>query len=70
MQDNFNTAYNIAEEILKTLVPVTDQDIVSAVNKATMIYPDVDKELLKNTLLANYATQIDDFKERNACQRL
>ena len=62
MQDHFNTAYNIAEEILKTLAPVTDKHIVTAVNQATMIYPDVDKELLKNTLLANHATQIDDFK--------
>lgn len=61
MQDHFNTAYNIAEEILKTLAPVTDKHIVTAVNQATMIYPDVDKELLKNTLLANHATQIDDF---------
>ena len=52
MQDHFNTAYNIAEEILKTLAPVTDKHIVTAVNQATMIYPDVDKELLKNTLLA------------------
>ena len=62
MQDHFNTAYNIAEEILKTLAPVTDKHIVTTVNQATMIYPDVDKELLKNTLLANHATQIDDFK--------
>lgn len=62
MQDHFNTAYNIAEEILKTLAPVTDKHIVTAVNQATMIYPYVDKELLKNTLLANHATQIDDFK--------
>lgn len=62
MQDHFNTAYNIAEEILKTLAPVSDKHIVTAVNQATMIYPDVDKELLKNTLLANHATQIDDFK--------
>lgn len=62
MQNHFNTAYNIAEEILKTLAPVTDKDIVTAVSQATMIYPDVDTELLKNTLLANYATQIDDFK--------
>lgn len=62
MQDHFNTAYNIAEEILKTLAPVTDKDIVTAVSQATMIYPDVDTELLKNTLLENYATQIDDFK--------
>ena len=62
MQDHFNTAYNIAEEILKTLAPVTDKHIVTAVNQATMIYPAVDKELLKNTLLANHATQIDDFK--------
>ena len=51
MQDHFNTAYNIAEEILKTLAPVTDKHIVTAVNQATMIYPDVDKELLKNTHL-------------------
>ena len=47
---------------MKTLAPVTDKHIVTAVNQATMIYPDVDKELLKNTLLANHATQIDDFK--------
>ena len=62
MQDHFNTAYNIAEEILKSMAPITDQDIITAVNQATMIYPDVDKDLLKNSLLANYATQIDDFK--------
>lgn len=62
MQDHFNTAYNIAEEILKSMAPITDQDIITAVNQATMIYPDVDKNLLKNSLLANYATQIDDFK--------
>lgn len=57
MQDHFNTAYNIAEEILKSMAPITDQDIITAVNQATMIYPDVDKDLLKNSLLANYATQ-------------
>ena len=62
MQDHFNTAYNIAEEILKSMAPITDKDIITAVNQATMIYPDVDKDLLKNSLLANYATQIDDFK--------
>lgn len=62
MQDHFNTAYNITEEILKSMAPITDQDIITAVNQATMIYPDVDKDLLKNSLLANYATQIDDFK--------
>lgn len=62
MQDHFNTAYNIAEEILKSMAPITDQDIITAVNQATMIYHDVDKDLLKNSLLANYATQIDDFK--------
>ena len=56
MQDHFNTAYNIAEEILKTLAPVTDKHIVTAVNQATMIYPDVDKELLKWKLLANHVT--------------
>ena len=44
------------------MAPITDQDIITAVNQATMIYPDVDKDLLKNSLLANYATQIDDFK--------
>lgn len=62
MQDHYNTAYNIAEEILKSMASIKDQNIITAVNQATMIYPDVDKDLLKNSLLANYATQIDDFK--------
>lgn len=62
MQDHYNTAYNIADEILKSMASITDQDIITAVNQATMIYPDVNKDLLKNSLLANYATQIDDFK--------
>ena len=53
MQDHFYTAYNIAEEILKSMAPITDKDIITAVNQATMIYPDVDKDLLKNSLLAN-----------------
>ncbi|MDY4731290.1 MAG: Z1 domain-containing protein [Prevotella sp.] len=44
------------------MASIKDQNIITAVNQATMIYPDVDKDLLKNSLLANYATQIDDFK--------
>lgn len=62
MQDAFQTAYNIAEELLEHYSPVTDQDIIKAVAQSTSLFPDVDKELLKKMLLANHVTQIDDYK--------
>ena len=62
MPDIFQKAYSIAEEILNGNKPVTDKDIVDAVEKSMRIYPDIDRGLLEKTLLANYATQVDDYK--------
>ena len=62
MQDDFQTAYNIADELLENLKPVTDKDIVAAVDKCMLLFQDLDRNLLEKTLLANHATQVDDFK--------
>lgn len=62
MQDNFQTAYNIANELLDNLKQVTDKDIVAAVDKCMLLFPDLDRDPLEKTLLANHVTKIDDFK--------
>jgi len=62
MQNAFQTAYNIAEELLEYMKPITDQDIVKAVENSVRLFPEIDRELLEKTLLANHATQVDDYK--------
>lgn len=62
MQDRFQTAYNIAEELLESLKPITDKDITSAVDQCMLLFPDINRDVLEKTLLANYSTQVDDFK--------
>lgn len=60
--DDFQTAYNIASEILLHLGTISDTDIIMAVDQSLRIYPNVDRGRLVNTLLANYATRVDDFR--------
>lgn len=62
MNDNFQLAYNIADIILSKKNPVTDQDVIDAVNKSLMLYPDVNREQLEKTLLSNHATRVDNYK--------
>lgn len=47
MQDDFQTAYNIADELLENLKPVTDKDIVAAVDKCMLLFQDLDRNLLE-----------------------
>lgn len=62
MNDNFQIAYNIADLILSKISLVTDQEVIDAVNKSLMLYPDVDREQLEKTLLSNHATRVDIYK--------
>ena len=62
MNDDFQKAYNIADIILTGNKSVSDSDVVSAVDMSLRVFPNVDRELLKNTLLANHATKVDNYK--------
>lgn len=62
MNDEFQKAYNIADIILTDNKSVSDSDVVSAVDMSLRVFPNVDRELLKNTLLANHATKVDNYK--------
>ena len=69
MSEELKKAYNIAVDIIGHKAVATDEEINAAIASVSLIYKDIDRNALKNELLANYSTtveahQILDGKDR------
>ena len=69
MSEELKKAYNIAVDIIGHKAVATDEEINEAIASVSLIYKDIDRNALKNELLANYSTtveahQILDGKDR------
>jgi len=62
MSDKYQVAIEICQSIIGRKSSIIDNEINIAVDKAIMLYPDIDAVKLKNDLLSMYSVKIDTFQ--------
>lgn len=59
MDDTLQTAYNVAVAMIGHKDVVHDEEINEIIDSISGLYPGIDRQALKNELLANYTTTVD-----------